>query len=199
MDTPRLFRSYGPFGVDDYPNLPIWQAARATSAAPRFFKRMRIGEKNQEEEFVDGGMGANNPTKLLLKEVLRTYETTRRISCIVSVGCGEASIIDVKDPGFLQKILPTDLIDALKNLVTDCRQTAQEMEEKFQNLPNVYFRFNVDQGLQDTGLEEWKEVGAIKSRTITYLGRVNRIVSLAVRALAAPEAASQCTVANLSM
>ena len=37
----------------------IWEAARATSAAPSFFDSIKIGEYG--EEFTDGGTGANNP------------------------------------------------------------------------------------------------------------------------------------------
>lgn len=36
----------------------IWQAARATSAAPTYFPRMNI----DGIDFLDGGLGFNNPT-----------------------------------------------------------------------------------------------------------------------------------------
>lgn len=43
-----------------YPDMKIWEAARATSAAPAYFERL----KYKGEEFIDGGMGWNNPTPL---------------------------------------------------------------------------------------------------------------------------------------
>jgi len=68
MDIPRLFRSYKSFSAGDYEEVAIWQACRATSAAPTFFKRMRIGRSGMEEEFIDGGMRTNNPTRVMIKK-----------------------------------------------------------------------------------------------------------------------------------
>lgn len=44
----------------------MWQACRATSAAPTFFDSVAIGPF--EEEFVDGGLGKNNPINVLWNE-----------------------------------------------------------------------------------------------------------------------------------
>ena len=41
----------------EYADWAIWEAARATSAAPTFFKALKKGEKS----YVDGGLGYNNP------------------------------------------------------------------------------------------------------------------------------------------
>ena len=38
----------------------IWEAARATSAAPTYFPRIKLGD----HEYVDGGLGFNNPVLL---------------------------------------------------------------------------------------------------------------------------------------
>jgi predicted acylesterase/phospholipase RssA len=67
MGLPVLFRTY------DSPYHPaaewtIWEAGRATSAAPNFFKQIKIGRPGLEEAFVDGGMGNNNPISSLLLE-----------------------------------------------------------------------------------------------------------------------------------
>jgi patatin-like phospholipase/acyl hydrolase len=40
-----------------YGDWEIWQAGRATSAAPSYFDRMKVGDY----EFIDGGLGFNNP------------------------------------------------------------------------------------------------------------------------------------------
>jgi len=39
------------------PGIKVWEAARATSAAPAYFKPFAIGKY----ELIDGGLGANNP------------------------------------------------------------------------------------------------------------------------------------------
>lgn len=58
--APVFLRSYTSDSDPPDPNIAnikIWQAARATSAAPGYFKPMKIGEI----ELVDGGLLANNP------------------------------------------------------------------------------------------------------------------------------------------
>jgi patatin-like phospholipase/acyl hydrolase len=39
------------------PDIKVWQAARATSAAPSYFKPFNVGKY----DLIDGGLGANNP------------------------------------------------------------------------------------------------------------------------------------------
>jgi len=67
MGIPVLFRIYQYRGTQAVIRTPegckIWQAARATSAAPTFFKRIKIGRK---QEYIDGGMGCNNPSEVVL-------------------------------------------------------------------------------------------------------------------------------------
>jgi patatin-like phospholipase/acyl hydrolase len=59
-NTAVHLRNYdiGPTVPSEYTGWSIWEAARATSAAPIYFKRFTKDGK----EFVDGGLGWNNPT-----------------------------------------------------------------------------------------------------------------------------------------
>lgn len=55
---PVFLRSYqNPDEPSKFPNVKIWEAARATSAAPSFFSAMKINGYLM----IDGGLGANNP------------------------------------------------------------------------------------------------------------------------------------------
>lgn len=62
-------RSYktGPNLPEEFPHLTIWEAARATSAAPTYFERLTVGQ----DHFIDGGVGWNNP---VLERVLTTLD-----------------------------------------------------------------------------------------------------------------------------
>jgi hypothetical protein len=199
MNSPRVFKAYGDPGTADYPDLKIWQAARATSAAPRFFKRIRIGPKNLEEEFLDGGLGSNNPTKILLDQTARTFGQAHPVACIISIGCGESNIIEIKNPSYFQRWAPLELVDALKDIATDCRETALEVKQKFESIPGVYFRYNVDNGLQNIGLEEWKEMGQVLAKTIDYVGRVENEMNQAIGAIMNRDGSLRCTVQNLGV
>jgi len=56
--APVLLRSYiNPLERSEVPSIKLWEAARATSAAPMYFAPLNVGNYT----FVDGGLQANNP------------------------------------------------------------------------------------------------------------------------------------------
>jgi len=162
-NIPVLFRSYQ--SQETHSGCKIWEAARATSAAPTFFKSIEIGNK---QPFIDGGVGCNNPSKLVLKEAQVVFPT-QPIGCLVSIGTGQAEVISIKPSGFFQQILPTDVIDALKAISTDCEAMHEDMLFLFANSPNIYFRINVEQGMQGIRLSEWEKMANVEAHTMQYL------------------------------
>lgn len=60
---PVLFRNYtNPIELSESPKVKLWEAARATSAAPTYFDPLTItDEAGKETKFLDGGLQANNP------------------------------------------------------------------------------------------------------------------------------------------
>ena len=185
MNSPRLFQSYQSFSAGQYLELKIWEAARATSAAPTFFKRMKIGPPGAQEEFLDGGVGNNNPIRLLMKETPKAFDDQRAVACIISIGTGSTNITEFKEPGLFQKVVPTKLIDALKEIATDCEKVEKEVAQRFATTPGIYFRFNVEHGLERIPMESYDELGNIKSKTINYLqdDKIAQSVDEAVLAL----------------
>src|SRR5208282_2084332 len=83
---PTIFRSYIAEGVPRS-KCAIWQAARATSAAPSFFKPMTIDSPPPPITYVDGGLGYNNPSRLALLEAQRIWKSKN--VCLVSIGTGQ--------------------------------------------------------------------------------------------------------------
>ena len=95
MEKTYLFRTYtnlkkAPAELERNPgpahDIPIWEVARATSAAPGYFKEVTIGELI----YVDGGFGANNPCLEIFWEVrnLNNYDE-QCINCVVTIGTGK--------------------------------------------------------------------------------------------------------------
>jgi hypothetical protein len=193
-NIPVLFRTYQ--SHEPHSNCKIWEAARATSAAPTFFEQIEIGRK---QPFIDGGLGCNNPSQLVLNEAKALFGAARHIGCLVSIGTGQAEVIGIKKPGLLQQIIPTDVIDALRAITTDCEATNEEMLGRFANLPNTYFRLNVDQGMQGIELSNWEKLGNVEAHTAQYMKRkeVDEKLALLVDAIRAPRA--QLTLEQLSM
>ena len=155
------FRSYNsPWDAID--DCPIWQACRATSAAPTFFPPMQIG--NPPVAYIDGGLGYNNPIRVLIDETSHIWPS-RQIGCIVSIGTGAPVSRDVG-----RTLKP--LFDKIKEMATDTERVAREFEEEMKhrhgNEQKVYFRFNVQQGLEQVGLEEWKEMETVRVATEDY-------------------------------
>jgi predicted acylesterase/phospholipase RssA len=96
---PTVFRSYAGDGIRPS-KCAIWQAARATSAAPSFFKEMYIDNPRPGVNYVDGGLGQNNPSQVALDEAARIWRTSKCF-CLVSIGTGHqraVRIIDTSKP-----------------------------------------------------------------------------------------------------
>ncbi|KAH8684210.1 acyl transferase/acyl hydrolase/lysophospholipase [Tricladium varicosporioides] len=155
-EPPYIFRSYDhhPEVQKDqsYHNLlernpgyahrvPIWQVARATSAAPTYFHPITI----EDHKFLDGGFGTNNPTKEIYREVyLMNGNNKRSIGLVVSIGTGE-SWVSKFGSGTLAQYLA--YIRAGKHVVTNSDEVHAEMRnEEFPpggDRGDRYYRFNV--------------------------------------------------------
>jgi len=172
----------------------IWEAARATSATPGLFKRIQIG---RDQPFVDGGLGRNNPSRLLLDEAKGLFGD-RHIGCLVSIGTGQADVVSIEKPGVFQRILSMDVVGVLKAIATDCEATHETMLGLFGNSPNTYFRLNVEQGMQRIDLSELEKLPKVEAHTIQYMKRkeVDEKLALVVDAIRAPRA--RLTIEQLS-
>ena len=158
-------RSYQEPGKPDIP-ATICQAARATSAATTFFKPVTIGARR----FADGALGANNPVDEVEGEASdiwcpETGDLKPLVKCFISIGTGNPGKKAMEDNllKFLSKTLP--------ELTTETEQTEKKFIAKWRQHYDSkrYFRFNVDQGLQDVGLAEYQEQGLIEAATEGYL------------------------------
>lgn len=185
---PRLFRTYKVRENASF-NCTIWEACRATSAAPSYFEPIKIGDDGEQETFVDGGLGYNNPVEQVLEEAGRIFPG-RKVACVVSIGTGVASVIAFPDS---PKTSPVKLINALKNMAAESDTTAEKIQRRFQNVKDTYFRFNVDRGLQRIRLEEWKELSNVRTFTTEYLHQhmISERINKVVRALLASKVVSQ--------
>lgn len=166
-DIVRL-RSYS---LPDEPNIraTICEAALATSAATTFFEPARIGNRT----FADGGFGANNPVDEVEGEVANiwcsdTADLKPLVKCFISIGTG--------NPG--KKAFEDSMAKFLSQTVVDIATETEETEKKFIARwrkhfdENRYFRYNVDQGLQSVGLDEYKKKGPIEAATNGYLDHI---------------------------
>ncbi|OXV08909.1 hypothetical protein Egran_03325, partial [Elaphomyces granulatus] len=164
LNEPVLFRTYTTAKAVDtlgISNCTIWQAGRATSAAPTFFDPIKIGH----QLFIDGATGRNNPVEEVLAQAKLIWsDAEHRIQCIISIGTG---VPDLKDFGDnLKKV-----IDTLKDIATETEATERRFsrDHEYLGVGGRYFRYNVQQGLENVGLDEYREVPRIQVATKHYL------------------------------
>ena len=140
--------------------------AQQTSAATTFFDPVSIGDRS----FADAALSANNPVDEVEGEAsniwcLETGDLKRLVKCFVSVGTG--------NPG--KKPFENSMIKFLGETVVQIATETTNTEKKFIARwakhfdEKRYFRFDVDQGLQDIGLDEYKNKGTIEGATEGYL------------------------------
>ncbi|RDW71025.1 hypothetical protein BP6252_07588 [Coleophoma cylindrospora] len=153
----------------------ICQAALATSAATSFFDEVCIGSRT----YVDGALGANNPVDIVEKECCDiwcpdTGELQRLVNCFISLGTGNPGKKPLENGAwkFLSK--------SLKEIVIETEKTAETFKARWRGPfdRKRYFRFNVEQGLQDIGLQEYLKEGPIRAATEEYLEEQSQQFSL---------------------
>ncbi|KAI9854271.1 MAG: hypothetical protein M1813_001311 [Trichoglossum hirsutum] len=160
--TRFLFRTYTTDkGVDAQASLgcTIWEAARATSAAPTFFDPISIGGQS----FVDGATGLNNPVEVVLEEAKSIWTNAiSRIQCVVSIGTGLPNFKKFGDDA-------KEVVETLVAISTETEDTERRFLQSHESLNGRYFRYNVDKGLGEVGLDEHNEVDWIIRATESYL------------------------------
>ncbi|KAG9085383.1 hypothetical protein FRC06_003637 [Ceratobasidium sp. 370] len=184
--APRIFRSYRSL-ENQMPDCPIWQALCATMAHPELFKSTEIaGASGIGESLVGGDVGCSNPTPHALAEVSALYPD-RHIASVVCIGSGHARTIEIPKSNPLHRIMPMNVLIAMKDIATDSERVAQEMATRFERTASVYFRFSVDQRMQDVRMSRWQQRTKVLAHTRAYLQtiEVNKRMSEAVKAISA--------------
>ncbi|KAH0556253.1 hypothetical protein GP486_005821, partial [Trichoglossum hirsutum] len=166
LDTRRL-RTYSAGGQRD--NYKIWEAARATTAAPKAFERITIvGRGNVRETFIDGGWGCQNPSRQMVRELQDHFDSkSKGIDCIVSLGTGSKPRSDIPRPAFWQGALPSYLVRSLVEIITNAHEVHTGMQHDFD--PKTYFRFDVAQGMDQIAFGEWEMLERVRGLTVSYL------------------------------
>lgn len=132
------------------PHFKAYDAASITSAAPIYFPAHTCMDLSGEEHtFIDGGVGANNPTLIALNDIQSAHPNAKLV--IVSIGTGRSlkpnakTGRDLKGAGAIDWVFEHGLLDILMGAPN--RLVEREMAERFDpskadSLEGVYARFN---------------------------------------------------------
>jgi len=167
LGEPKLFKTYD---ARDQSTL-IWQALRATSAAPTFFEEMTFG--NPPITYLDGGLGFNNPTAEVDAEAKSIWKhSLRSVGVILSIGTGLQSMPAVKEA---KSWLPfglghnLSLATAIVQMVTSTARVHHEVQRIYDSTDTLYERFDVDTGLDGVSLEQWMKMDQMGAATEKWM------------------------------
>jgi hypothetical protein len=132
-------------------------------AIPSLFAPVKIGPRLRQQSFIGGALGANNPTRELLKEASAVFGPDRRVAQVLSIGSGLPRVISVESSADNEGIH-----SLLKGIATDCEMVAQELSTRFYTI-DAYLRLNVDRGMELVTMTDWNGLGLIDTHTTAYI------------------------------
>lgn len=180
----ELLRSYKSkrIGHQNY-DCSVWEAVRATSAAPLFFEPITIKESGTT--FVDGGVRANNPIEHLSSEA-RSLWPGRSIGCLVSLGTG----IKIPKSFSAKKSRLHEVLQTLADISTDAGAKAREFRDTQEGRELIrnrkYFRYSVPQGMEEVDLADFEKFPYMESITLPYVVDMDDTIEDCAKKLALP-------------
>ncbi|KAH0562656.1 hypothetical protein GP486_002662 [Trichoglossum hirsutum] len=136
----------------------IWQACRATSAAPLYFPSIEINDRI----YWDGGMNSNNPILQVIQEVRSEYGRDAPFEAIVSIGTGKPPRVN---PG-------SHVLSVIKYAIKEMTSTEKKHEEFVSSYPDLedqYFRLNAEDNLYRVDLADWKRLPQVEEIANNYI------------------------------
>jgi hypothetical protein len=161
----------------------IHEAARATTAAPTYFKEASF----YGNRFMDGGVMVNNPSLKAWEEAeymlphredpYRSNQTGDRIGLLVSVGTGVKAPQSIFSKGNPWRKFRKIIRKATGDM-TNCEKAHGDCETSARRQRLPYYRFNSN-GLEKMKMDECKSRGrtfeAIRAAANNYLGSADTI------------------------
>lgn len=158
---PKLFRTYNcRFQRHSADQCQIWEAARATSCAPSFFPEIQV----DGVYYSDGGLGYNNPAKVVLQEAQSLWGLDHEIGCLLSLGTGSVSSYMTRVRGPMSIL---GFSGVFQRMALSCEGVHEEMTTNHLVKP-FYHRFNPTM-TERIGLEEWKKLEELEKLAADYL------------------------------
>ncbi|KAK3900585.1 hypothetical protein C8A05DRAFT_17128 [Staphylotrichum tortipilum] len=166
-----LIANYNRGGSGRYLNseLPLWKAARCTSAAPMYFEpRTHAGFTCR-----DGGLTDNNPLQLAVNECKKIWQNNVEFDVIISIGSGRASAEQKKPESW--KVLPNWLRELFQTLISTMngenawQRFIRDQEPRIKNRAsrmNVVFASDVE-----PALDAFSKVDSMERLANTFLFR----------------------------
>ena len=161
-------------------------------AVPSLFSPIKIGPRLRQQSFIGGALGANNPTRELLKEASAVFGPNRRVAQVLSIGSGLPSVLSTESSADGEGVHRL-----LKEMATDCEMVAQELSTRLYTI-DAYLRLNVDRGMELVAMTDWNELGSIESHTAAYVATATIAGALDISARHLEERTGGLTLEQMS-
>ncbi|EUC60757.1 patatin-like phospholipase [Rhizoctonia solani AG-3 Rhs1AP] len=175
---PILMRSYAVAHDADLEKFKIWEAARATSAAPLYFRPMKAGL--YKVPYLDGCVSGHcNPSWLAMQEVKHIWPN-HKIDLFMSLGTGSSNRVTLRGP---INNFARGFIYLASSTVQFYEMAWREFRRRYQVSP--YVRLSVDNEISKIRLDDPSRLDDITAATLAYLEvarnseKVQRCVELA--------------------
>jgi hypothetical protein len=94
---------------------------------------------------------------------------------VLSIGTGLGDVVSIGDTR-------KSILKALKSMATTSRKVDSRLVEQYGD-EGVYYRFNVDRGLDDVTLSDWEKSSKISAHTRNYLEENKRAIKRFIHCL----------------
>ncbi|KAH6649685.1 acyl transferase/acyl hydrolase/lysophospholipase [Chaetomium tenue] len=152
----------------------IWEAGRATCAIGLAFKPIQIGQS----VFHDDGAGTFNPSLTALDEAVVNEWPGREVGVFLSVGTGKRPKGSDANTSLWYEGFLGEFADARRKLIAKiegCEKIHELMKREHLARRGVniehYYRWNVEVGVGEFGMNEWNRLSDISTNTRRYLAR----------------------------
>ena len=173
---PVLLRSYQTYSASEANHdCLVWEAARATSAAPLFFEPTTF--RSSGATFVDGAIEYNNPIARVMREAEDIYNEPE-YGCIVSIGTGRVDPKGFDVKGLKGHDVLQTCVEVSMSASKEAEKFASEKRGKQLLRERKYFRFDVEQQRHTIQLDDSKKLDDIDADAEAYLSRTDKAEDL---------------------
>ncbi|CAE6470395.1 hypothetical protein ACGC1H_000343 [Rhizoctonia solani] len=164
--TPHLMRSYVRRDQPTSDRVKIWEAARATSAAPAFFAPITIGDKGVQ--YVDGAVSGHCNPAALAREEADYLWPGRENWLLLSLGTGAPNEVSLSG-NLPQKLL--GFIGLSANTIQVHEGAARTYHQTYQTGHSPYIRLSVEHSIDGVRMDDYEKMPQIAAATTAYLSK----------------------------
>ena len=150
-------------------DVPIWKVARATIAAPFYFRPLQMQEDRTNAVYIDGGFGANNPSEQVYASIQElSDDAPQSVRTLVSIGTGkpphsgsrERAVVKLSNSNlrWIPRFIGSAIVQA-----TNSETIHQSVRRQVESNGVQYFRLNVEEGIGSIKLDEFKGKNGCKT------------------------------------